>query len=221
MPSPAQPCALLFCSGPHLDTAQALSALCEQAGLAVHLCTEGPAQSQALFQRVRQQGQTPVLVVHGGGTPLHRSALDSTAADFESTWRSVCFSGALIGQQAMAAMRQQGQNKGTGTLIFLGHVSATERLSGSAAYGAASAGLRSLAQSMAREGGPKGLHVAHVLLHGDMQGQHRPPAHAVAATCWHLHQQDPSTWTHELDLRPSCTPVAPQPDAAPQHFTTP
>ena len=66
-----------------------------------------------------------------------------------------------------------------------------------------SAGLRSLAQSMAREGGPKGLHVAHVLLHGDMQGHGRPQAQDVAAACWQLHQQDPSTWTHELDLRPS------------------
>lgn len=194
-----QPCALLFCSGPHLDVGHALAHLCEQAGLAVHLCTEGLAQSEAVFQRARQSGQQPVLVVHGGGTLLNRSALDSTAADFESTWRSVCFTGAVIGQQAMAAMLPRGQ----GTLIFLGHASATERMSGSAAYGAASAGLRSLAQSMAREGGPKGLHVAHVLLHCDMLGQNRPRAQDVAAACWQLHQQDPSTWTHELDLRPS------------------
>ncbi|MBI5925637.1 MAG: SDR family oxidoreductase [Aquabacterium sp.] len=197
-----QPCALLFCSEQHLDVAQALARQCEQAGLAVHLCTEGLAQSEAVFQRARQSGHQPVLVVHGGGTLLNRSALSSTAADFESAWRSVCFTGAVIGQQAMTAMLPQGQ----GTVIFLGHASAAERLSGAAAYGAASAGLRSLAQSMAREGGPKGLHVAHVLLHGDMQGHGRPQAQDVAAACWQLHQQDPSTWTHELDLRPSHTP---------------
>ncbi len=198
MPHPTQPCALLFCGEQHLDVAQALARLCEQAGLAVHLCTEGLAQSEAVFLRICQSGQQPVLVVHGGGTLLHRSALASTAADFKSTWRSVCFAGAVIGQQAMKAMLPRGK----GTLIFLGHASATERLSGAAAYGAASAGLRSLAQSMARESGPKGLHVAHVLMHGDMQGQQRPMARDVAAACWQLHQQDPSTWTHELDLRP-------------------
>lgn len=192
-----QPCALLFCGEQHHDVAQALARLCEQASLAVHLCTDGLTPSEAVFQRVRQSGQQPVLVVHGGGALLHRSALDSTAADFEKTWRSVCFSGAVIGQHAMRAMLPQGQ----GTLIFLGHASATERLSGSAAYGAASAGLRSLAQSMAREGGPKGLHVAHVLLYGDMLGQQHPLARDVAAACWQLHQQAPSTWTHELDLR--------------------
>ena len=194
-----QSCALIFCSAQHLDVAHALALTCKQAGLVVHICQEDQAPSEAMFQRASQSGQQPVLVVYGGGTLLHQSAMESRAAHFEATWRSVCLTGAVIGQQALAAMLPAAG----GTVIFLGHVSATERLPGAAAYGAASAGLRSYAQSMAREFGPKGLHVAHVLLHGDMLGQGRPLASDIAAACWHLHQQHPSTWTHELDLRPS------------------
>lgn len=197
MPGITHPCALLFCTEQHLDTAKHLATLCEQKGLTAHICEGGLTQSEALFRLVKQSGQQIALVVQGGGPLLHRSALASTMEEIESTWRSVCLTGAVIGQQAIAEMLPQRQ----GTLIYLGHAAATERMSGSAAYGAASAGLRSMAQSMAREFGPKGLHVAHVLLHGDMDGNMQPDPQDTALACWHLHQQHESTWTHELDLK--------------------
>jgi NAD(P)-dependent dehydrogenase (short-subunit alcohol dehydrogenase family) len=114
-------------------------------------------------------------------------------------------------QQVLPAMVE----RGSGTILLTG---ATAALRGSARFSALAVGkfgLRALAQSMAREFGPQGVHVAHVIIDGqidtarvrEMVGERE--AHtmlhpdAIAETYWNLHAQDPTAWTLELDLRPS------------------
>ena len=104
--------------------------------------------------------------------------------------------------------------RGRGTLLFTGATASMRGGSGFAAFAAAKAGLRSTAQSMAREFGPQGIHVAHLVIDG---GVDSPAIHAdapppppdslidldtVAEAYWTLHAQPRDGWTHEMDLRP-------------------
>lgn len=196
---PLVSCALLFCSPLHREIALALAKICEQAGLTAHVYQEEDAEIGHAFMQINKQAQRLTLVFHAGGHLLKKSALKTTCAEFVDTWRSTCFSGAVIGQHAMKAMLPNKQ----GSMIFIGHVAGVDPQNDAAAYGSASAGLRSFAQSMAREFGPKGIHVAHVLSHGNMQGNNGPTPQEVANACWQLHLQHSSTWTHELDLKPA------------------
>jgi NAD(P)-dependent dehydrogenase (short-subunit alcohol dehydrogenase family) len=105
-----------------------------------------------------------------------------------------------------------------GSLLFTGATASLRGRGPFVAFAAAKAGLRSLAQSIAREYGPKGIHVAHVVIDGGIDGERLRTAvpefseragadglldpDAIAETYWQLHQQHRSAWTHELDLRP-------------------
>ena len=116
-----------------------------------------------------------------------------------------------------AAIREM-QPRQRGTLIYLGHqagvtdAQAVRRIAPaafSASLAVASAGLRALSQSMARAFGPRRVHVAHVVLDRALTFDAHPDAHlnAIAQACWLLHDQDPTAWTHELDLRaPQASP---------------
>lgn len=194
------PCAVIFCTALHEPVAAALRSLCELEGLKVYLLEDPGADIVKCFDQIRQDGGRPVLVVHGGGAWRLRSAMECTIDDLESAWRSICHAGSLIGQEAIRAMR----TAGSGTLLFLGHVSSTQVQAGCAAHGAANAGLRSFAQSMAREFGPQGIHVVYAKL-GGIPGERAvgSAAKAIALACWQLHLQHSSTWTHEIDLSPA------------------
>src|SRR6266481_302870 len=107
---------------------------------------------------------------------------------------------------------------GRGTVIFTGASASLRGRPGFAQFAAAKAGLRAIAQSMAREYGPQGLHVAHVVIDGGIDGERlrkaRPQAikergedglldiDAIAEAFWQIHRQRLSAWTHEIDLRP-------------------
>lgn len=168
---------------------------------AIALDASDSQQIDAFFQRISKQGYQPALVTHGGGSFNAQTALDTPVAEMEVQWRRLCFAGCLIGQAAiprMLAVRQ-------GTLIFLGHSSALSAeisaATGAAAFAAAGAGLRSFTQSMAREFGPKNIHVAHVVLHDAADNASPLNPDDIAETCWQLHRQHKTTWTQELDLR--------------------
>ena len=190
--------ALLFGSIRQRDILLAMAQLCEQEGLTVHIADNDVSAIDSSFDKLKQSGATLSLVVHGGGDAFKASALNTPAVAFETAWRSTCFSGAITGQRAMAVMKAQG----SGTLIFLGQSRLQSPDHVESASAVANAGLRSFAQSMAREFGPQGVHVIHVLLQGAMKDQTAPDPKAVARTCWQLHLQHHSTWTHELDMRP-------------------
>ena len=125
-----------------------------------------------------------------------------------------CFGGFLMGREAARHM----QKRGRGTIIFTGATASLRGGSGYAAFSGAKAALRMLAQSMARELGPQGIHVAHVVIDGAIDTAFIRERHAdfdnakaadlvlspdaIAAQYVMLHHQPRNAWTHELDLRP-------------------
>ena len=94
---------------------------------------------------------------------------------------------------------------GAGTILFTGATAALRGSAQFAAFAIGKFGLRSLAQSMAREWGPRGIHVAHVVIDGgigEAPDASRLAPTAIADAYWQLHRQAKSAWTQELDLRP-------------------
>jgi len=166
---------------------------------------------QDLFAAVQRDFGDPSLVVYNAGAFVPKAVVDTEAAEFERCWRVGCFGGFLVGRAAARIMlpRQRG------TILFTG---ATAALRGGANFvnlAVGKFGLRALAQSMARELGPKGIHVAHVVIDGMIAAEHRPGRgksergpdallddDAIAEAYWQLHLQPRSAWTLEMDLRP-------------------
>ena len=169
---------------------------------------------QSAFRQVAADGYALDLVVHNVGTNRPKSFMDITPEKLESAWQQDTASGFEVARQALAAMTEQGH----GTLLFTGASASLRGKAGFALFAQAKAGLRMLAQSLAREFGPQGIHVAHVVIDGvvdgdrvrnivpgyvDAQGEDGAlsPA-AIGENYWQLHKQHRSVWTHELDLRP-------------------
>jgi NAD(P)-dependent dehydrogenase (short-subunit alcohol dehydrogenase family) len=175
------------------------------------------AQVVQLFEHAMTpgDGREPTdLVVFNAGNNRPLAFRDITAAQFEDHWRVGCFAGFLVGRQAARRLVPLGR----GTVIFTGASGSLRGKNNFAHFAAAKAGLRMVSQSMAREFGPMGLHVAHVLVDGGIRGERLLKAmpqlaeqrgddglldiDAIAANYWHLHCQPRSAWTQELDLRP-------------------
>lgn len=154
------------------------------------------------------------LVLHNAGTNRRDAFLDLETNDFEALWREHCLGGFLTGRESARSMVPRGR----GTILFTGASGSLRGRSMFAAFAAAKAGLRATAQSMARELGPKGIHVAHIVIDGGIEGDRLLSAFpgrqsekgpdgllsidAIAETYWQLHLQHRSAWTHELELRP-------------------
>jgi NAD(P)-dependent dehydrogenase (short-subunit alcohol dehydrogenase family) len=170
-----------------------------------------------LFDRAMSpgDGHDPVdLVVSNAGNNQKVDFREITAAQFEDFWRVGCFSGFLVGREAARRLVPLGR----GTIIFTGASASLRGKPGFAHFSAAKAGLRMISQSMAREYGPLGIHVAHVVVDGGIDGERlrsRYPGmiaergedgllgiDAIAETYWHIHKQPRSAWTQEIDLRP-------------------
>jgi NAD(P)-dependent dehydrogenase (short-subunit alcohol dehydrogenase family) len=165
-----------------------------------------------LFERVEADLGRPELVVYNAGAFVPAGIMEIDPADFERCWRVGCFGGFLVGQAAARTMTAptRGGVPG-GTIVFTG---ATASLRGGARFANLAVGkfgLRALAQSMARELGPLGVHVAHVIIDGIIASarsggqtaeESRLDPDAIAANYLMVHRQPRSAWTHELDLRP-------------------
>jgi len=157
------------------------------------------SEVRRLFDGVARDGHVPEFVLFNAGAFVARPLLELTPADVEHQWRSDCLAGFLVGQEAVRRMLSQGR----GTLVFTGASASLRGRPPFAAFAAAKAGLRAVAQAIAREFGPKGIHVAHAVIDGvvgDGDGSLR--AASIADAYWRLHEQDRNAWTHELDLRP-------------------
>jgi NAD(P)-dependent dehydrogenase (short-subunit alcohol dehydrogenase family) len=168
----------------------------------------------ALFDFAEASGHTLDLVVFNAGNNARHDFRTMPAEFFEQTWRVATFGGFLVGREAARRLAPAGK----GTIIFTGATASLRGKPPFTAFASAKAGLRSLAQSMAREFGPAGIHVAHVVIDGGIDGERLNTAapqlktergadgllniDAIADAYWHLHSQRPSAWTHELDLRP-------------------
>ncbi len=154
------------------------------------------------------------LVVYNAGNNRKLDFRELSAALFEDFWRVGCFGGFLVGREAARRMAPLGR----GTILFTGASGSLRGKPGFAHFAVAKAGLRMISQSMAREFGPLGIHVAHVVIDGGIDGDRlrrgRPDAitergedgllgiDAIADTYWHLHRQARSAWAQEVDLRP-------------------
>jgi len=165
---------------------------------------------ETLFDQAEADLGPVAVAVYNAGAFVPASILETSSADFERCWRVGCLGGFHVGKAAATRMQPRGQ----GTIILTG---ATAALRGGGRFhnlAVGKFGLRALAQSMARELGPQGLHIAHVIIDGMIQserhahlGEERGPdsllePDEIAAEYLHLHNQHRSAWTLELDLRP-------------------
>jgi NAD(P)-dependent dehydrogenase (short-subunit alcohol dehydrogenase family) len=168
----------------------------------------------ALIEKIESTiGEIDVLVFNIGANVMS-SVLDETARKYFKIWEMACFGGFLNGREVAKRMvtRQRG------TIIFTGATASLRGSANFAAFAGAKHALRALAQSMARELGPRGIHVAHSIIDGAIdtafirdnfpdrytlkaQDGILNPDH-IADAYWMLHTQPRDAWTHELDLRP-------------------
>ena len=162
------------------------------------------------FERIRRElGDTDVLLYNAAMRPFG-TLMETKPSTFENTWRVGTLGAFLAAQQVVPAMLQ----KRRGVILFTGATAGVKPFPTSAAFGSAKFAMRGLAHVMARDHGPKGIHVAWINVDGaiDMPAIHErfpqlkpedmlKPS-AIADTYWHLAHQDPSAWTLEIDVRP-------------------
>ena len=171
-------------------------------------------QVSAFFDQVEAEvGPVEVVVFNVGGN-VRFPILETTAQKYFKVWEMCAQAGFLVGREAARAMLPRGR----GSILFTGATASVRGAAGFAAFAGGKAALRALAQSMARELGPQGLHVAHVVVDGMIDTAFARenfaervaaagpdgilnPEH-VAEAYWWLHRQPRDAWTFELDLRP-------------------
>ncbi|AXI04209.1 SDR family NAD(P)-dependent oxidoreductase [Aquirhabdus parva] len=163
---------------------------------------------QSLFTDLAVAGLVPEWIVHAPTRSTSIATLTMTPKELESLWRVHGLSAFVIGQTALKAMllhRSKRKLQRSATIIFVDAIDAIHSQPNFSGFGAVKAGVRALAQSMAREFDPQGVHIAHILLdEGDVSGEPAERfAQAVASTCWQIHTQAKEAWTQELELRPS------------------
>ena len=168
----------------------------------------------ALVQRIEREIAPIEVAVFNIGANVRFGIAETSERVYRKVWEMGALAGFLMGREVAKAMLPRGR----GTILFTGATASVRGSAGFSAFAGAKHALRALAQSMARELGPKGLHVAHVLIDGaiDTQfiAQNFPERYAlkaeggildpdaIAESYWQLHRQPRSAWTHELDLRP-------------------
>jgi NAD(P)-dependent dehydrogenase (short-subunit alcohol dehydrogenase family) len=185
-------------------------------GAAVAVSADASDESDvvALFDRAESRFGVPEIAVFNAGGFAMGSALETDRETFEQMWRASACGGFLVGREAARRMTPAGR----GTILFTGATAAVKASANFAAFAAGKHGLRAVAQSLARELGPRGLHVAHLIIDGiiDVPRVHdtMPDMAAakgedglidptsIAATMLWLHRQPRNAWTFELDLRP-------------------
>jgi len=168
----------------------------------------------ALVQKIEAEIAPIEVAVFNIGANVRFGITETTARVYYKVWEMACFAGFLMGREAAKAMLPRGR----GTIIFTGATASLRGREGFAAFAGAKHGLRALAQSMARELWPKGIHVAHPIVDGAIdtefirsnfperyatraQGGIVDPAH-IAELYWQLHAQPRDAWTHETEVRP-------------------
>ncbi len=167
-----------------------------------------------LFARIEADIAPLEAVVFNIGANVNFGITETTARVYTKVWEMAAFAGFLTGREAAKHMLPRGR----GTILFTGATASLRGGKGFSAFSGAKFALRALAQSMARELGPQGIHVAHSIIDGAIDtawiAENFPQRHAlkdqdgildpdhIADAYWMLHSQPRDAWTHELDLRP-------------------
>ena len=187
-----------------------------EGGVAHGFASDARQESEvaALVARIEQEIAPLEVVVFNIGANVRFDVTETTERVYRKVWEMAALAGFLVGREAARVM----QPRGHGTILFTGATASLRGSAGFCAFAGAKHALRALAQSMARELGPKGIHVAHVIIDGaidtqfiaenfpqryalkDQDGILDPEA--IAESYWQMHRQHRSAWTHELDLRP-------------------
>jgi short-subunit dehydrogenase len=171
-------------------------------------------QMVALVEEIERDVGPIEVAVFNVGANVPTSILEETARKYFKIWEMACFGGFLMGREVARRMVPRGR----GTILYTGATASIRASANFAAFAGAKHALRALAQSMAKELGPQGIHVAHVVIDGAIdtefirtsfpqayatkdQGGILDPAH-IADQFWMLHVQPRDAWTFELDLRP-------------------
>jgi NAD(P)-dependent dehydrogenase (short-subunit alcohol dehydrogenase family) len=201
----------------HLDQLEALAqSMRDDGGKARAFGVDARSEEEmaALFATIEREVGPLEVVVFNIGANVRFGIRETTTRVFTKVWEMACLAGFIAGREAAKVMVPRGK----GTILFTGATASVRGRDGFAAFAAAKHGLRAVAQSMARELGPQGVHVAHVVVDGAIDGvftrENRPDAaelfardeilkpEDVALNFLWLHGQPRSAWTHELDLRP-------------------
>jgi NAD(P)-dependent dehydrogenase (short-subunit alcohol dehydrogenase family) len=169
---------------------------------------------QRLFETATAEGRILEVAAYNVDSNIPAPLLDTDVDTFTALWRQNCLGAFLFGREAVKHMLPQQR----GTLFFTGATGSLRAKPPFTAFAAAKAGVRALAQGMAREFGPQGIHVVHAVIDGVIDGDRARrqfpgfvaakgqdgllQPEAIAETYWQLHLQHPSAWTHEIDLRP-------------------
>jgi NAD(P)-dependent dehydrogenase (short-subunit alcohol dehydrogenase family) len=186
-----------------------LGALCSETGARAFACnaTE-PDEVERLFGLVEREVAVPDLVVYNASGRARGAFVDLVAADVAQAIAVSAFGGFLVAQQAVKRMLPHNH----GAILFTGASASVKGYPQSAPFAMGKFALRGLAQSMARELSPQGIHVAHFVIDGGIRSAVRTePADrpdsmldpdAIALSYWNVLQQPRSAWTWELELRP-------------------
>ncbi|SFQ13301.1 short chain dehydrogenase [Nitrosomonas cryotolerans] len=211
----------VFIAGRSEDRLQAVATQIQQAGgTATPVVADATVEQDVsqLFEVVRARGDVIEVAAYNVDSNIPVPFLETGVDTFTALWQQNCLGAFLFAQQVISIMQAQQQ----GTLFFTGATGSLRAKPPFTAFASAKAGLRALAQGLAREFSPQGVHVVHTIIDGVIDGERARSQfpeyvkakgkdgllqlEAIAQTYWAIHQQHPSAWTHELDLRPHKEP---------------
>jgi NAD(P)-dependent dehydrogenase (short-subunit alcohol dehydrogenase family) len=201
----------------NLDQLEALAAEIRADGGEAHAMgvdARDEAEMTALFDRIETEIGPLEVVVFNIGANVHFNIRDTTTRVYSKVWEMAALAGFLTGREAARVMVPRGR----GSILFTGATASVRGREGFSAFAGAKHALRALAQSMARELGPQGIHIAHIICDGSIDGvftrERMPDADErlargeildpdeIARNYVWLHNQGRSAWTFEIDLRP-------------------
>jgi NAD(P)-dependent dehydrogenase (short-subunit alcohol dehydrogenase family) len=177
------------------------------------------SEVQQLFTRVEKEIGPIEVCLFNAGSNVNKPLIETTEKLFFKAWELACYAGFLVGREAARVMTARGR----GTILFTGATASLRGGKGFAAFASAKFGLRAVAQAMARELGPKNIHVVHLIIDAavdsaaiharlkaasgiearDIAPDSLTKTDSIAEAYWFAHRQAKDGWTHELDLRPA------------------
>ena len=186
-----------------------LAEFCADTGASAYPCdARDPGEVAGLFEAVEARQGTPDLVLYNASGRVRGPVVELDPESVRQSLKVSAFGAFLVAQQAVRRMLPKRQ----GAIVLTGATAGIKGFANSAAFAMGKFALRGLAQSLARELSPQGIHVAHIVIDGGIRSDARPdpenapdslldPA-AIAETCWHVLHQHRSAWTSEVEVRP-------------------